>query len=153
MIPCGGALLVLGCLHLKSSACCAVSHHRASYQVRYWPVGQDTFLLEALFRNEAWGHMLAPISEANERAVYQSMLEGCQAALDGYGLSPCSPRPVLLSVSLETVQGMLGPPSKAYERTVYQCMLQGCQAAADGYSPSLQLLATLIIKYPMIAAF
>ena len=45
--------------------------------------GQDSFLLEALFRNEAWGHMLAPISEANERAVYQSMLEGCQAALDG----------------------------------------------------------------------
>ncbi len=45
--------------------------------------GQDSFLLEALFRNEAWGHMLAPVSEANERAVYQSMLEGCQAALDG----------------------------------------------------------------------
>ncbi len=45
--------------------------------------GQDSFLLEALFRNEVWGHMLAPISEANERAVYQSMLEGCQAALDG----------------------------------------------------------------------
>ena len=48
-----------------------------------WLAGQDSFLLEALFRNEAWGHMLAPISEANERAVYQSMLEGCQAALDG----------------------------------------------------------------------
>ncbi len=28
--------------------------------------------------------MLAPVSELNERAVYQSMLEGCQAALDGY---------------------------------------------------------------------
>ena len=27
--------------------------------------------------------MLAPVSEANERAVYQSMLEGCQAALEG----------------------------------------------------------------------
>ena len=50
--------------------------------------GQDSFLLEALFRNEAWGHMLAPISEANERAVYQSMLEGCQAALDGCAAVP-----------------------------------------------------------------
>jgi len=46
-------------------------------------VGQDSFLLEALFRNEAWGHMLAPVSQANEHAVYQSMLEGCQAALEG----------------------------------------------------------------------
>lgn len=32
--------------------------------------------------------MLAPVSEPNERAVYQSMLEGCQAALDG-----CCPAP------------------------------------------------------------
>lgn len=43
--------------------------------------GGDAFLLESLFRNEAWGHMLAPISEANERAVYLSMTEGCRAAL------------------------------------------------------------------------
>ena len=83
--------------------------------------------------------MLAPISEANERAVYQSMLEGCQAALDGYGLSSRSPRAVVSSVLLEIVQGMLGPPSKAYGRAVYHSMLQGRQAATDGYSPSLQL--------------
>ncbi|KAK9918129.1 hypothetical protein WJX75_001458 [Coccomyxa subellipsoidea] len=46
--------------------------------------GQDAFLLEPLFRNEAWGHMLAPVSEANERAVYESMMDGCRAALQGY---------------------------------------------------------------------
>ncbi len=46
--------------------------------------GQDCFLLEPLFRNEAWGHMLAPMSEANERSVYVSMMEGCRAALQGY---------------------------------------------------------------------
>ena len=45
--------------------------------------GQDSFLLEALFRNEAWGHMLAPVSQPNEHAVYQSMLEGCRAGLEG----------------------------------------------------------------------
>ena len=28
--------------------------------------------------------MLSPVSEANERAVYVSMAEGCQAALQGY---------------------------------------------------------------------
>ncbi len=38
-------------------------------------------MLEPLFRNEAWGFMLAPVSEANERAVYQSMADGCRAAL------------------------------------------------------------------------
>ncbi|KAK9826401.1 hypothetical protein WJX81_000123 [Elliptochloris bilobata] len=46
--------------------------------------GMDAFLLEPLFRNEAWGFMLAPVSEANERAVYQSMADGCRAALQGY---------------------------------------------------------------------
>lgn len=40
--------------------------------------------MEPLFRNEAWGHMLAPVSEANERAVYESMMDGCRAALQGY---------------------------------------------------------------------
>ena len=35
--------------------------------------------------------MLAPVSEPNERAVYQSMLEGCQAALDGCASTPMSP--------------------------------------------------------------
>lgn len=43
--------------------------------------GQDAFLLEPLFRNEAWGFMCAPVSEANERAVYLSMAEGCRGAL------------------------------------------------------------------------
>ena len=43
--------------------------------------GQDAFLLEPLFQSEAWGFMLAPVSEANERAVYQSMADGCRAAL------------------------------------------------------------------------
>ena len=39
--------------------------------------------------------MLAPVSEPNERAVYQSMLEGCQAALDGCAstlMIPCAGR-------------------------------------------------------------
>lgn len=49
--------------------------------------GQDAFLLEPLFRNEAWGFMLSPVSEANERAVYVSMAEGCRAALQGYKTS------------------------------------------------------------------
>ena len=53
-----------------TSKCCAASG-----------AGQDAFLLEPLFRSEAWGFMLAPVSEANERAVYQSMADGCRAAL------------------------------------------------------------------------
>jgi hypothetical protein len=43
--------------------------------------GQDAFLLEPLFRADAWGFMCAPVSEANERAVYLSMAEGCRGAL------------------------------------------------------------------------
>ena len=40
--------------------------------------GADAFLLEALFRNDAWGHVLKPISEPNERSVFVSMIEGCR---------------------------------------------------------------------------
>jgi len=53
--------------------------------------GSDAFLLESLFRNDAWGHMLKPVSEANERAVYQSMADGCRGALQVPGAPlPCT---------------------------------------------------------------
>ena len=35
-------------------------------------------MLEALFRADAWGFMLQPVSPDNERAVCQSMIDGCR---------------------------------------------------------------------------
>lgn len=46
--------------------------------------GADAFLLESIFRNEVWEHMQLPISEDNERACYQQLIDGCSAALAGY---------------------------------------------------------------------
>lgn len=46
--------------------------------------GADAFLLEALFRNDVWGHLLLPVSEANEQAVCRAMVEGAQEALTAY---------------------------------------------------------------------
>ena len=46
--------------------------------------GADAFLLEALFRNEAWAHVSLPVSRDNEEAVCTSMLEGLRSALEGY---------------------------------------------------------------------
>ncbi|KAL3159238.1 hypothetical protein ABBQ32_011210 [Trebouxia sp. C0010 RCD-2024] len=46
--------------------------------------GPDAFLMEALFRNEVWGHMQVPVSRVNEEAVCQSMIDGCREALRGY---------------------------------------------------------------------
>lgn len=43
--------------------------------------GADSFLLESIFRNEAWGHMMEPVSEENEAAVCESMAAGCEEAL------------------------------------------------------------------------
>lgn len=40
--------------------------------------GPDAFLMEALFRNEVWGHMQVPVSRVNEEAVCQSMIDGCR---------------------------------------------------------------------------
>lgn len=49
--------------------------------------GQDAFLMEALFRNEVWGHMQVPVSRVNEEAVCQSMIDGCREALKAYPTS------------------------------------------------------------------
>eukprot|EP00892_Ulva_mutabilis_P002294 jgi/Ulvmu1/12065/UM083_0078.1 len=46
--------------------------------------GSDAFLLESIFRNEAWGHMMEPVSEENEAAVCDSMVAGCEAALAAF---------------------------------------------------------------------
>lgn len=43
--------------------------------------GTDAFLLEALFRNEVWGHLQLPVSEDNERAVCEGMAEASRSAL------------------------------------------------------------------------
>ena len=43
--------------------------------------GPDAFLLESIFRNEIWEHLNLPISEPNERAVYESMASGCLSVL------------------------------------------------------------------------
>jgi len=43
--------------------------------------GPDAFLLESIFRNEIWDHLSLPISEPNERAVYESMASGCLSVL------------------------------------------------------------------------
>lgn len=52
--------------------------------------GPDAFLLESIFRNEVWDHMQLPISQDNERAVCQSMVDGCDAVLSGYPSSQAS---------------------------------------------------------------
>lgn len=44
----------------------------------------DAFLLESIFRNEVWGHVNLPVSEENERAVYESMASGCASVLQSY---------------------------------------------------------------------
>ncbi|BBM99663.1 [ribulose-bisphosphate carboxylase]/[fructose-bisphosphate aldolase]-lysine N-methyltransferase [Marchantia polymorpha subsp. ruderalis] len=49
--------------------------------------GPDAFLLEALFRDAAWGHISLPVSRENEEGICTAMLDGCRAALEGYGTS------------------------------------------------------------------
>ena len=46
--------------------------------------GEDAFLLEAIFRAEAWGLISEPVSETNEREACQTMISGCEAALAAY---------------------------------------------------------------------
>lgn len=41
--------------------------------------GPDAFLLEPLFRDELWSHLLLPVSQLNEGAMCDSMIEGIEA--------------------------------------------------------------------------
>ncbi len=70
-------------------------------------------MLEPLFRNEAWGHMLAPVSEANERSVYVSMMEGCRAALQGYSTT--------IDDDLRTLRD--AQPGSRLEKAILVCVL------------------------------
>lgn len=47
--------------------------------------GTDAFLLESLFRNSVWEHLSLPVSQENEAAICKVVLDGCRAALSGYG--------------------------------------------------------------------
>ena len=44
----------------------------------------DAFLLEAIFRAEAWSLISEPVSETNEREACLTMIAGCEAALSLY---------------------------------------------------------------------
>eukprot|EP00898_Chlorokybus_atmophyticus_P003486 jgi/Chlat1/4138/Chrsp269S00809 len=46
--------------------------------------GADAFHLEPLFRSVAWQHVIDPVSEINEAAVCDGMIEGCTQALAAY---------------------------------------------------------------------
>ncbi|CAG9460450.1 unnamed protein product [Pedinophyceae sp. YPF-701] len=50
--------------------------------------GPDAFLMEPIFRNEAWAHMSLPVSEENEAAVCEAMGAALDAALEGIGSTP-----------------------------------------------------------------
>ncbi|KAL9273732.1 [Fructose-bisphosphate aldolase]-lysine N-methyltransferase, chloroplastic-like protein [Drosera capensis] len=46
--------------------------------------GNDSFLLESIFRNTIWGHLELPVSRANEELICQVMLDACKTALSSY---------------------------------------------------------------------
>lgn len=47
----------------------------------------DAFLLEAIFRKEVWGFMAYPVSESNELAVVESIVEICDKSLEDMKVS------------------------------------------------------------------
>lgn len=48
----------------------------------------DAFLLESIFRKEVWGFMELPVSEQNELAVVDTIIEACEAALSEFSECP-----------------------------------------------------------------
>ena len=46
--------------------------------------GEDAFLLEAIFRQEAWALISEPVSQINEQLACTTMINGCEEALRAY---------------------------------------------------------------------
>lgn len=71
------------CMLLLNSQWCALEV-RASVRM---DAGVDSFLMESVFRQEAWGFMQDPVSEENEKAMCESIVAGCEAAVAAYPTS------------------------------------------------------------------
>ena len=57
--------------------------------VRLMKLGStDAFLLESIFRKEVWGFMELPVSERNELAVVEFIIESCQRNLVEFSECP-----------------------------------------------------------------
>lgn len=50
--------------------------------------GADAFLLESIFRKEVWGFMELPVSEPNELAVVNTIIEECEKVLEELKQAP-----------------------------------------------------------------
>ena len=73
----------------------------------------DAFLLESVFRKEIWGFMAYPISESNELAVVEAIVEICETSLEDMKVSDdeTGPNAALCARLRET-------ESKALKRTL-----------------------------------
>ena len=66
------------CVSVRVSICLSDCLSRSNGRTSVVNAGPDSFLLEALFRNEVWGFMQMPVSRQNEEAVCKSMVDGCR---------------------------------------------------------------------------
>lgn len=68
--------------------------------------GTDAFLLESIFRKEIWGFMSEPVSEPNELAVTDAVINACQKALDDLEQAPAGGPEVCLQLRESEVRAL-----------------------------------------------
>eukprot|EP00238_Polyblepharides_amylifera_P015097 CAMPEP_0196582864 /NCGR_PEP_ID=MMETSP1081-20130531/41028_1 /TAXON_ID=36882 /ORGANISM="Pyramimonas amylifera, Strain CCMP720" /LENGTH=476 /DNA_ID=CAMNT_0041903577 /DNA_START=158 /DNA_END=1588 /DNA_ORIENTATION=- len=85
--------------------------------------GEDTFLLEALFRDSAWERISLPVSQQNEEAVCVCMIEGCGAALDQYPTSESTDLGLLAQPDLPARQRVAVSARLSEKRALLSTML------------------------------
>jgi len=83
--------------------------------------GTDSFLLESIFRKEVWGFMSLPVSEPNELAVTNTIIDACQKALDDMaqaGSSNDDSDAETLGVNAQVCKQLRESETKALTRTM-----------------------------------
>jgi [ribulose-bisphosphate carboxylase]-lysine N-methyltransferase len=76
----------------------------------------DAFLLESIFRKEVWGFMAFPISQSNELAVVETIVEMCETSLEDMKECPSSDDDT--SPNALTCARLRESESKALKRTL-----------------------------------
>ena len=99
--------------------------------------GPDAFLLEPIFRDQAWTLMQDPVSLANERAACTAVVQGAGAALAGFSCTAAADEAALRALASDDARMRLALRVRLGEKRGLLAALEAFQAA-EAAAPGLE---------------
>eukprot|EP00904_Undaria_pinnatifida_P009704 jgi/Undpi1/5864/HiC_scaffold_2.g01138.m1 len=89
--------------------------------------GDDSFLLESIFRNEVWEFMMEPVSRNNEQAMNEMLSTRCQNELEGFFGSAKQDEDIMSRKEEATERQLLCASVRQAERVALQMTQKWCE--------------------------